>query len=313
MTSLTLERVCRAWVHDYLQVSQGRAIVAIRTWRTRLRPSYDFPSQIQRFDCRFNSFTRASWSLTSRIGLGPSLTPKILLDFVNQEGNVLLALSGKSSTPSAISSLLLEFDIHISPDRSSVVVDHFNYDVLSAAENHDVLVLPQPKPVRSDVKSFFAGEGVLALPRAAGQALGYASPLLVPILQAPDTAYAYSPREKSESVDDGFATGTQLALVSALQARNSARFTVLGSVEALEDQWLTASVKKLGSSEKITVANREFAKKLTAWTFKELGVLKVGKIEHYLSDKEGNIEGDINPTIYRVKNDVVCLSFHLLA
>lgn len=233
------------------------------------------------------------------------MTPKILLDFVNQEGNVLLALSGKSSTPSAISSLLIEFDIHISPDRSSVVVDHFNYDVLSAAESHDVLVLPQPKPVRSDVKSFFAGDGVLALPRTAGQALGYSSPLLVPILQAPETAYAYNSREKSESADDGFATGTQLALVSALQARNSARFTVLGSVEALEDQWFTASVKKPGSSEKTAVANREFAKRLTAWTFKELGVLKVGKIEHYLSDKEGNVVGDINPTIYRVKNDVV--------
>jgi oligosaccharyltransferase complex subunit beta len=34
-------------------------------------------------------------------------------------------------------------------------------------------------------------------------------------------------------------------------------------------------------------------------------VLKVGKIEHYLSDKEGDIEGEVNPTIYRIKNDVV--------
>jgi oligosaccharyltransferase complex subunit beta len=238
-------------------------------------------------------------------GLGPSLTPKLLLDFVNKEGNILLALSGKSSTPSAISSLLLELDIHISPDRSSVVVDHFNYDILSAAEKHDVLLLPRPAPLRPDVKPFFSGEGVLAFPRPAAQSLGNASPLLASILRAPETAYTYNPKEDAITVEDSFATGSQLALVSALQARNSARFTVLGSVECLEDKWFSTSVKGPDDKKQVTTANRDFAKQLSAWTFKELGVLKVGKIEHYLSDKEGDIEGEVNPTIYRIKNDVV--------
>lgn len=238
-------------------------------------------------------------------GLGPALTPKLLLDFLNNEGNVLLALSGKSTTPSSISSLLLELDLHISPDRSSIVVDHFNYDTISAAEKHDVLLLPLPDPVRSDVKSYFSGEGVIALPRPVGQSLGNGSPLLAPILRAPETAYSYNTKDESLSPEDIFATGSQLALVSALQARNSARFTVLGSAEALEDKWFSASVKSPKSKSAVTAANRQFAKQLTGWTFQELGVLKVGKIEHYLSDEFGNIEGDVNPTIYRIKNDVV--------
>lgn len=237
------------------------------------------------------------------------MTPKLLLEFVNKEGNILLALSGKSSTPSAISSLLLELDIQISPDRSSVVVDHFNYDILSAAEKHDVLLLPRPAPLRPDVKPFFSGEGVLALPRPVGQTLANASPLLAPILKAPATAYAYNPKEDAITVEDSFATGSQLALVSTLQARNSARFTVLGSSESLEDKWFSASVKGPDDKKQVTTANRDFAKQLSAWTFKELGVLKVGTIEHYLSDKDGNIEGEVNPKIYRIKNDIVSVPF----
>lgn len=233
------------------------------------------------------------------------MAPKQILDFVKDEGNVLLALSGKTTIPSSISSLLLELDLHISPDRSSIVVDHFNYDTVSATDKHDVLIVPLPDPARPDVKPFFSGEGVLALPRAVGQSLGNASPLLAPIVRAPETAYSYNIKDDSPSVEDSFATGSQLALVSALQARNSARFTVLGSAEALEDKWFSASVKSPGAKAAITPANRQFAKQLTGWTFQELGVLKTGKIEHYLSDEFGNIEGEVNPTIYRIKNDVV--------
>jgi len=239
-------------------------------------------------------------------GLGPSLTPKLLLNFLEKEGNVLLALSGKASTPTAIASLLQELDIFLPPGRPSVVVDHFNYDTLSAAEKHDVLLLPRPSPLRQDVKAFFSGEGILAIPRAVGQSLGIASPLIAPVLRAPETAYPSSP--KDDVGDDIFATGTQLALISALQARNSARFTVLGSVEALEDKWFSAHVKGPKDQKQFPTVNREFAKQLSAWTFKETGVLRIGKIKHHLSDKDGSIIGDMDPKIYRIKNDV---TFHI--
>ena len=243
-------------------------------------------------------------------GYGPALTPKLLLDFTNAGGNVLLGLSADSSIPSSISSLLLELDISLSPGRTSLVVDHFNYDTTSAAEKHDVLLVPRPGPLRPDVKNFFAGDGTLALPRTVGQSLGNTSPLLVPILKAPATAYSYNPKEDGESVEDPFATGTQLALISAMQARNSARFTVLGSLEMLEDKWFDAKVKGRDGKSVKTV-NREFATQLSAWTFQEVGVLKVGKVSHYeitgASKKGANHTqvGIQNPEIYRIKNDVV--------
>ncbi|KAJ5304125.1 uncharacterized protein N7443_003785 [Penicillium atrosanguineum] len=235
-------------------------------------------------------------------GLGPNLTPKHILDFLNKDGNILLALSGKSATSSAVSSLLLEADVHLSSDRSAVVIDHFNYDTISAAEKHDVLLLQRPGSLRPDIKAFFDGEGVLALPRVAPQTLGGESALVAPILRAPNTAYAYNPKEEIPAAEDIEATGSQLNIVSTMQARNSARFTVLGSVEALEDKWFSASVKT-PNGQKTTTVNREFAKQLTAWTFKETGVLKVGEIKHHLvTDGEVALE-DLNPKIYRIKNE----------
>lgn len=243
--------------------------------------------------------------------MGPALTPKILLEFINAEGNILLALSGEASTPSSINSLLLEFDIALPADKSSVTVDHFNYDTISSGEKHEVLLLPRPTPKRPDIKRFFSGDGLVAFPRAVAQTLGNNSPLLASVLQAPKTAYTYSPKEDEETVEEPFATGEQISLVSVMQARNSARFTVVGSAEALQDDWFSTKVKTpAGDSAK--TANREFAKQLTQWTFKELGVLKVGAIQHFQNSGEvdsttGDLEkvGFANPTIYRIKSDVV--------
>ena len=247
------------------------------------------------------------------------MTPKLLLEVIQKNGNILLTLSGESSTPSAISSLLLELDIHLPQDRTSLVVDHFNYDTLSASEKHDVLLLPRPSPIRPDVRNFFGGDGTIAFPRAVAQELGNTSPLLTPILRAKSTAYSYNPKDEPETVEDPFAVGEQTLLVSALQARNSARFTVLGSVEALENKWFDANVKGLEGKQSKT-ANRDFARQLSEWTFMEAGVLKVGKVEHHLSSITHGATGNdsvaqlgyLNPQIYRVKNDVVCFPIFTL-
>ncbi|KAF4312046.1 putative dolichyl-di-phosphooligosaccharide-protein glycotransferase protein [Botryosphaeria dothidea] len=247
---------------------------------------------------------------TKSKGLGPNLAPQLLVDFVNKDGNILLALSGESSIPSQVASMLLEFDIHLPQDRNALTVDHFNYDKTSAAEKHDVLVVERSQRQKVGVKNFFSGEGVLAVPRAVGHVLGNDSPLLTPILRAPSTAYIYNPKDEAEAVEDPFAVGQQLSLVTAFQGRNSARVTVLGSAEMLQDEWFDAKVDLNGVKGK--TANKEFAKQLTAWTFKEIGVLKVGRLWHFLNEgaAQPGINGsgldvpEHNPKIYRIKNDV---------
>ena len=234
-----------------------------------------------------------------------------------------MALSSSAPIPSAISSFLLELDIQLPPDRTSRVVDHFHFDELSSSEGHDVLTIPRPSAIRAGVKNFFNGDGlekdVIAVPRAVGQLLGNDSPLLAPIIKAPDTAYIYNPKEGAETVEEPFATGRQISLVSAFQARNSARFVVVGSAEMLEDAWFDAQVKvsfgkdaKGKDVKKQQTANRAFAKEVSAWTFKEIGVLKVGRIAHHSVTDGEKAESDTalvgtthNPKIYRVKSDVV--------
>ena len=248
---------------------------------------------------------------------GPNLTPNLLLDFTNREGNVLLVLSADTPTPTGIISLLLELDIHIPSDRNSLVVDHFSYDTKSAPEKHDVIVVPPPKALRPDLRNFFENKDPLAVPRAIGQTLGNSNPLLVPILRAPSTAYSYNPKDDTESVEDLFASGPQISFVSAMQARNSARFTVIGSAEMLQNEWFDAKVKQSNNGKDTKTGNREFTKQLTGWAFKELGVLKVQRLQHHLN--EGVSKGafnettfpisQLNPTIYRIKNDVVRLCF----
>ncbi|KAI1486621.1 dolichyl-diphosphooligosaccharide-protein glycosyltransferase 48kD subunit [Biscogniauxia mediterranea] len=242
---------------------------------------------------------------TKSKGLGPNLTPNILLDFINANGNILLTLSSSTPAPTSIVSLLLELDIHLPPDRQGLVVDHFNYDTSSAPEAHDVLLLPSPGPLRPGLKDFFSpvsedGE-LIAFPHGMGQTLGQGA-LLSPILRAPSTAYSYNPKEQSEVVDDLFAAGSQLSLVSAMQARNSARFTVIGSAEMLTDKWFDAKVKKHGEKKAVKTLNRAFAKQVSGWAFQEIGVLRVNWVEHHLHEE--GMRNASNPKIYRIKNHV---------
>lgn len=91
----------------------------------------------------------------------------------------------------------------------------------------------------------------------------------------------------------------------------------------LEDIWFGASVAAAPQGAKqVKTANQDFVKKVAQWTFKELGVLKVGRLEHWLEEKGNYVDGrngsarvdgaevrrkkEINPEGYRIKNDVVC-------
>jgi len=265
--------------------------------------TYDTPrsEDLQLFHLGERTYDHIVFLPTKVKALGPKLTPQILLDFVNAAGNVMVALSATTPASTSTVAFLAELGISLPQERTGLVVDHFNYDTVSASEKHDTLVLHNSKPVRDDMSDVFSlrDDEVLALPHTVGHTLG-AGELLTPILRAPSTAYSYNPKEQTDAVDpdDLFAVGQQLALASAFQARNSARVTVLGSAEMLQDKWLDAKVALEGGS-KVSTKNAEFAKTLTGWTFQELGVLRVDEIEHRLKDSN-----ETNPEIYRIKNEV---------
>lgn len=163
--------------------------------------------------------------------------------------------------------------------------------------------MPRPK-ASSSTQNYFSDSGfksdVIAF-RGVGHTLGN-GPLLTPILTADRTSYAYDTKEDAAYAEDPWSVGSQLHLVSALQARNNARITVSGSAEIFSDGFFEMKVNAQGSNKKVEVANRAFAKEVTSWTFKETGVVKVVGIRHYLTDE---VDAPINPSMYRIKNDVV--------
>ncbi|KAF8545490.1 Dolichyl-diphosphooligosaccharide--protein glycosyltransferase subunit WBP1 [Trichophaea hybrida] len=220
-------------------------------------------------------------------GYGPALTPQLLVEFINKDGNILL-LTSPSGTTEQARELAREIDIEL-PPRDFLAVDHFNFDTLSASEKHDI------------TKNYFSGngkDGVIAF-RGAGHVLGN-RPLLFPVLTASRMAYTYDTKEESTYVEEPWAVGTQMYYVTALQARNNARLTVSGSMDMFSDEFFDLEVKPT-NGKKTKTANQAFAKEITQWTFNEIGVVKVKAVRHYLTNET---DAKINPSVYRIKNDI---------
>lgn len=237
-----------------------------------------------------------------------------MVNFISSDGNIIAVLS-VGSTPAGLTSFLSELEIYLPSDRDSVVVDHFNYDKQSSPERHDTLLISAPDSLRPDLKNYFGGNDLVAVPKAVGQVLGASSPLIMPILQARSTAYCYNILEEPDVVEEPCGIGQQLTLISAMQARNSARVVVVGSAEMIEDAWFDATVMTIDNNLKGT-GNRDIMNKVFSWAFKELGVIKSGGITHYLHDEFSNNNtidishkfSRLNPRTYRIKNDIVCSS-----
>jgi len=78
-------------------------------------------------------------------------------------------------------------------------------------------------------------EGAPILFRGIGHKAGTV-PLLVKILWANDTAYSYEIKDGQVVDQEPLAVGKDIGLISALQARNNARVTFVGSLEFFSDQ-----------------------------------------------------------------------------
>ncbi|KAF3168897.1 oligosaccharyl transferase glycoprotein complex, beta subunit [Orbilia oligospora] len=232
-------------------------------------------------------------------GLGPNLPSSSFLKHATAGGNILILLpsSEDDNVPAAIAELATQVDIFL-PPKGFAVVNHF--DLADQIEpEHNTLLVDLPS-FQSDTKNYFnSGEDKAAklLYRGAGLALG-SSPLVQPILKAPRFAYSYDTKEASSFADDEnvFSAGKQLALVAGVQTRNNARITFVGGADLLADKSFT----KIARTNQMS-GNRAFAKDVTAWTFKETGVLRVDGIEHW-GEEFG--QGVVNGDVYRIKHDV---------
>lgn len=95
------------------------------------------------------------------------------------------------------------------------------------------------------------------------------------------------------------AVGKNTLLVSAIQARNNARVVFTGSLDMFSDAFFRSNVEKAGSGAKPRPSGNEaLATALSKWVFKEVGVLRVGKVDHHL------VGASQAPDYYTVMEDV---------
>lgn len=148
------------------------------------------------------------------------------------------------------------------------------------------------------------------------------TPLLVPILRAPKESFASetdggSPDAIADSVEkggEGLWAGSQLGVVTGFQTLDGSRVTWVGGVNVFSDEYIQKESSKYVKHVTITdlhlmdifvrgvkSGNRQFARDVAAWTFKESLTLRIDKVEHHLANSTESKDQ------YTINEQIVCL------
>jgi oligosaccharyltransferase complex subunit beta len=223
---------------------------------------------------------------------GGSIDVASITNFIDGGGNVLVAASSNIGEPlrDLASECGVEFD-----EENTAVIDHLNYDVADPGKH--TLLVAEPKNlidakmivgVKKVNPLLFQGVGMTADPE---------NPLVLKVLHAASTAYSFDPNEKISEYPH--AVGKNTLLVAALQARNNARVMFFGSIDFFSDEFFGSAAQNANGGQRFEkCGNQDLATSLSQWVFKEMGVLKVGKVQH-------KIQGEKQPpAAYTILEDV---------
>lgn len=171
-----------------------------------------------------------------------------LLNFVNNNGNLLVIDEADNHVPKAVKLLLNEAGIYPAPKG------YRYYDFHNTVEGKPVI---GPKNIEADSLI-----GVLANPFIydGTSALISNSELLFPILVGSETSFTASEKTEMAKEKEIWSYGRQSFLAVGFQALNKARMTWIGSYSLLTDE-------------------------LIKWTFQKKAVLKLQYTEHFNLDK----------------------------
>lgn len=222
-----------------------------------------------------------------------TISTETVLEFIDAGHNVLIAAGNQLADP--IREIASQCNIEFEESGTSVI-DHVNFDTSDFEGYHTLLVSSNlvdapiifAKPVDAPV-----------LFRGIAQDIEEDSPLLVSLLSASSSAYSSA---INKPINEISVAGRKISLVTALQARNSARVTFSGSLELFSDNFFNHPVQKYtadGSAKKFDKSGNEaFAKNVAEWTFQERGILRTSNVRHHrVNETEA-------PSMYTIKEDI---------
>lgn len=153
----------------------------------------------------------------------PQLNNVQLVNYVQKGGNMLIAVS--SDVDDNVRALVSEFDIEVETEK---VFDHTQF-----VEEHDLIATTNVIAPASVIEKKHMEAPILY--SGVGLTVGN-NPFSTAILNAERDAFV------AESYQKGADTSHPVTLVGALQARNSARVTVVGSLDIFSDKLISSSV-----------------------------------------------------------------------
>jgi len=206
------------------------------------------------------------------------LSSKHLMSFLDSGRNVFLAINENPSK--MFKNTILSSGLEVMP--KSFVADHFSNNELAKDSKNDTYIATRAvfgHPVVAEVENPVIFRGV-------GFNFKEKTQFGLHLLTGESTSY----NSKSH--------GKTLGLVSAIQLRNNARFTVCGSTEFLTNAFAIESVKVRGKES--PSGNGAFVDQAVAWTFQERGAIRTRNARHFLVD----LSGPMNPSRYTVTEKV---------
>ena len=224
---------------------------------------------------------------------GGDLNSAVFAEYVDAGGNILVVAD--STIGDAIRDFGYECGVEFE-EAGTRIIDHLNYDINDEGTHSRLYI--DPKQVLNN-KLITGGTPTNPLLfDGVGMLLDDENELLMSVLSATSTAYSFFPNDKITEHPD--AVGKSTSLITALQARNNARVTFVGSLAMLSDKFLLSSVQKAGTDKVYNNnGNAQLMESLLNWTFKKVGVLRISEVQHHL---EGEKEA---PPFYTVMENVV--------
>jgi len=231
---------------------------------------------------------------------GGNINVETITQFLDNGGNILVAAS--SSSGDILQEIASECGFELDQEGSAVI-DHLNYDVKDEGK-HTLLVADPANLIKASTiigseqigPLLFRGNGIIA---------DRENPLVLEVLTADSSAYAYNPDD--EITEYPHVVGRNTLLIAALQARNNARVLFSGSLDFFSDEFFNSPIRKaMGGVSAARSGNEALSRAISKWVFKEEGVLRVGEVEHYRDGDTHEKPSEYtitDPVVYKIKID----------
>jgi len=235
------------------------------------------------------------------------LSYKDILTFIDNGNNLLIGIDETYSdlTKKIADRCGIELD-----SKKSHIYDHLSYDLLrnDDALNNDIILLSNWPKYKALIASKEEIPSAPVLYKGIGMKLKKNAHLTLSLLSG--NIHSYSTSSNGPLDKAIVSSGNALSLIAALQMRNNARITFIGSLQMLSDEYFVSPIMSSVDNTKYeTSGNQQFMALISKWAFGERGILRISNMTHHQQQNKLNKEQQItlNPTRYRIK-DLVTFS-----